>query len=95
MIDNYNYAIDPRLQPIHIMNEIIHQKDMILERIEIHLFHKVIIQKGNNITGEDIIDHTGTNHTHTKANTIIDRRDKINKVTVVGAVIGADLHVGE
>jgi len=95
MIDNCNYAIDHRLQPIHIMKEVIQNRGMILKRIEIHIFHKVIILEGKNITGEDIIDHTVTNNTHPEANTIIDKRDKINIGTIIRAVTGADLLVEE
>jgi len=104
MIGNCNYAIDHRLQPIHTMNEVIRHKGMILEIMEIHFFHKIIIQEGkigmtpNSITGEDIVGHTHnnvteTNNTHPEAIVIIDRRDRINRVTLIETVIGAGHHV--
>jgi len=100
MIDNCNYAIDHRLQPIHIMNEVIHSKGMIVEKVEIPLFHKRIIREVNNITGEVIIGHihhseTETNKTRPEVNSITDKMGKIDRVRVFGAVIGADLLVEE
>jgi len=91
MIDNSNYATDPRLRPIHIVNKEIRNKYIITGRIVIHCFHKVIIHEGSNITVVGIIGHTETNNTHPEANTITDKRDRINKITVTGASIGADL----
>jgi len=86
------------------MREIILHRVIIIEITEIH-HHNVTVTVGvqieiirNNITGEAIIGHIHhsvmePNNTRPKVNSITDKMDKIDRVTVIEAVIGADGHV--
>jgi len=89
-----------------MVNAVIHHRDIIIGITEIH-HHNVKITMEvpietihNNTNGEGIIDHIHhsvmeINIARPEANTIIDSINKINRVTVLEATIGADHHVEE